>query len=263
MKKWFKLGLYLVIVTGLLCIFDLLIAPLRSTKQAEAPTTTPTIEIHMTVIPAEPTVTDIPTPTPTTHILSPLSPTPAPTLSPTPTNTPTPKPTATPKPTKKPTPTPKKADISKGHAWKPWTSYKVYNIKSSRQYQLQQVAKTDNYGLRVAKDTNGEWRWCIAMAISWAGGQPKDIGRCIDIYMANGAVLKCCLADVKKTEHTQSNGNKYGAKGELMEFIIDKSKVSSKVLNSGDVSNAADIFKGEAVKVVAHQDLFIEGFGGK
>lgn len=213
------------------------------TKEVEV---TRTVEVPVTVI-----IT--PTPEPT------LTPTPTPSPTPSSTPTPTPKPTSTPKP--KPTSTPKPVSKEKyGEAWKPYTRYTVYNIKSSAQYQLQQKATTDSNGLRVVKDPNGEYRYTIAMGIAWAGGHPKDIGKCIDITMENGAVLKCCLGDVKKTEHTKDSGNKYGARGELMEFIVDGSKISERVKNTGDVSNAADIFQGKA-KSVKVLDMYIEGFG--
>ena len=209
------------------------------------------VEKPVTVI-----VTDIPTPT--------LTASPTIYTSPTPTSPPpTPTPTCTPVPTKKPTPKPTKVADSTNHSWKPYTRYTVYNVKSSMQYKLQQIAHTGSLGIRVVKDSAGEERYCVAMAIAWAGGQPKDIGRCIDIHMKNGAVLKCVLSDVKKTEHTAYSGNKYGAKGELVEFIIDQNAVSAKVKNSGDVSNAGPEFVGEASKVVVRDDLYIPGLRDK
>ena len=215
-------------------------------------TPTATIEIHLTILPNDPTptVTDIPSPTPTLTV----SPTPfftvAPTQTPVPTNTPTPKPTKTPTP--KPTATPTPKVVKEDHSYKPLERYTMLTKKTSAQYKLQQVAETNEHGFRMCKDPNGEWRYCVAMGTAWAGGQPKDIGRCIDIYMENGAVLKCCLGDVKSTE-------RYGRKhNDLVEFIVDISKVQAIVKAHGDASYESPDFVGEASKVVAYDDLFIE-----
>ena len=216
-------------------------------------TPTPTIELHLTIIPNEPSPTEpdilTPSPTPTVSPTPFFTVTPSPTFTPVPTSTPTPKPTKspTPKPTKTPTPKVVKED----HSYKPLERYTMLSNKSSAQYKLQQVAKTDEKGFRVCKDPNGEWRYCVAMGTAWAGGHPEDIGRCIDIYMENGAVLKCCLGDVKSTPY-------YGRKhNDLVEFIVDISKVSKDVKAHGNASYAGPEFVGEATKVVAYDDLFV------
>ena len=231
-----------------------------SCKKAEEepdilPTTTPTptIELHLTIIPNDPTPTvpDILSPTPTLTV-SPtpfFTVTPSPTFTPVPTSTPTPKPTKTPTP--KPTKTPTPKVVKEDHSYKPYERYTALTNKSSAQYKLQQVAVTNEQGFRVCKDPNGELRYCVAMGTAWAGGQPEDIGRCIDIYMENGAVLKCCLGDVKRSEY-------YGRKhNDLVEFIVDISKLQENIKKAGDVSVAGPEFVGEAAKVVAYEDLFI------
>lgn len=239
------------------------------------PTEKPTEEIKIVVdedgLPTAvlATPTDVPTSTPTPTV------TPMPTVSPTavikPTNTPNP--TNTPKPTRKPTEKPQKASYGKGtagrytaehngeHKWKPWTNYTSYTMKSSQQYKLQQVATDCINGIRIVKDPEGEMRYCVALGTAWAGGSPSDIGRCVDLRMSNGWVLKCVLADVKKVEHTKNQEGRYGAKrGELVEFIVNKEYLFDNAKKNGDCSYLGAEFNGEVVEVIVY-DLWIKGFG--
>ena len=188
--------------------------------------------------------------------------TPTPTATPRPTSTPKPTqaPTSTPEPTTTPEPTPKQA--GKGHTFKPYTRYTAYNLKNSQQYKLQQIAKTAENGIRVVTDPLGNERYCVALGTAWAGGQPKHIGRCLDVYMENGAVLRCVLADVKRQEDTVDGANLYGkTNNDVLEFIVDGQKISQAVKTTGNVSNAGPEFVGGVAKIVVF-DFWIEGFGG-
>lgn len=174
--------------------------------------------------------------------------------------TPTATPESTPEPTMTTGPTPKQA--GKGHTFKPYTRYTAYDLKSSQQYKLQLIAKTAENGIRVVTDPLGKDRYCVALGTAWAGGQPKHIGRCIDVYMANGAVLHCVLADVKRQEDTVDGANLYGkTNNDVLEFIVDGQKISQAVKTTGNVSNAGPEFVGGVEKIEVF-DLWIEGFGG-
>ena len=189
--------------------------------------------------------------------------TPTPTATPWPTSTPEPtkEPTSTPEPTTTPEPTPKQA--GKGHTFKPYTRYTAYNLTSSQQYKLQKAAWTETRtGIRIVTDPNGVDRYCVALGTAWAGGQPKHIGRCLDVYMENGAVLHCVLADVKRQEDTVDGANLYGkTNNDVLEFIVDGQKISQAVKTTGNVSNAGPEFVGGVERIEVF-DLWIEGFGG-
>lgn len=189
--------------------------------------------------------------------------TPSPTATPWPTSTPKPTqaPTSTPEPTTTPEPTPKQA--GKGHTFKPYTRYTAYNLKSSQQYKLQKAAWTETRtGIRIVTDPNGVDRYCVALGTAWAGGHPKHIGRCLDVYMENGAVLHCVLADVKRQEDTVDGANLYGkTNNDVLEFIVDGQKISQAVKTTGNVSNAGPEFVGGVERIEVF-DLWIEGFGG-
>ena len=200
-------------------------------------------------------ITNTPTPGPTK----------APTVTPTeaPTETPTPEPTATQAPTPTTASSRTQPVEKKNHNFKPYTRYTAYDLKSSQQYKLQKVAWTEKRtGIRIVTDPNGVDRYCVALGTAWAGGQPKHIGRCLDVYMENGAVLHCVLADVKRQEDTVDNANRYGRiNNDILEFIVDGKQISEAVKTTGNVSNAGPEFVG-GVKQIEVFDLWIEGFGG-
>ena len=176
-------------------------------------------------------------------------------------------PTSTPEPTTTPEPTPASSRTQpverKNHNFKPYTRYTAYNLKSSQQYKLQKAAWTETRtGIRIVTDPNGVDRYCVALGTAWAGGQPKHIGRCLDVYMENGAVLHCVLADVKRQEDTVEGANLYGKTyNDVLEFIVDGQKISQAVKTTGNVSNAGPEFVGGVERIEVF-DLWIEGFGG-
>ena len=278
MKKLLQKYEFVIFGAALFLLFLLAMLILIREQEAgrkAAPTVTPTIAPTITPTPTDgidivfvdglptailrtsatqaPTATEKPTPTPTE----------TPSYVPTATGTPIPtkKPTNTPKPTKAPSVTPKTVQKGKagtytvergGHDWKPYARYQAITAKNSQQYKLQKIAKTDKNGLRYVTDADGVKRFCVALGIAWAGGQPEDIGRCLDVVMANGSTLHCVLGDVKKLKHSQDGAGRFGSNGELLEFQVDMEKLPAAVRNSGDVSKLGGAFSGEAVKIIVY-----------
>lgn len=208
----------------------------------------------------EPKPTQLPTQT-TIPTQIPTIPTHCPTSTPSPTPTPTPMPTFTPTPIPTPIPSERK-EVGQGHTFKPYTRHFVYDVKGTAQCKLQSVAYTDERtGIRVVDDPLGEPRYCVALGTYWCGGHPQHIGRCVDVYMANGSVLKCVLADVKRTEDTINAGNRYGAVNhDVLEFIVDGKALPNAVKYYGNVSKAGKEFEGDAAYMIVY-DMWIEGFG--
>lgn len=195
------------------------------------------------------------------------TPTPIPTMTPTsspvPTNTPTPTFTPTPSPSPTPTPIPGvRKEVDQGHKFKPYTRHFVYDVKGTAQCKLQSIAYTDERtGIRVVDDPLGEPRYCVALGTYWCGGHPQHIGRCVDVYMVNGAVLKCVLADVKRQEDTKNRANRYGEiNNDVLEFIVDGKALPDAVKYYGNVSKAGKEFEGDAAYMIVY-DMWIDGFG--
>lgn len=228
----------------------------------EASWQTPDYVRHYDEEPYIATSTSFPVETPTEF------PTEAPTEAPTATNKPMP--TNTPLPTNTPTEEAprasqgivgtKKCEVNGMHSWKPWAWYTAITVVNSPQYRLQQIAKTDEKGIRIVLDPNGEWRYCVALPVYWAGGTSKDIGRCFDLIMENGHTLKCVLGDTKKIEHSLRGEGKYGRKGEIIEVQCDGSKIPDIVRKMGNASYFGEEWMGE-VSEVRVLNFFIKGFG--
>ena len=197
------------------------------------------------------------------------TPTNTPTQAPTDTPTPVPTATNTPAPTNTPTQKPtagtvgvKQAEVNGTHGWKPWAWFTACNDRSMPQWRLQQLAKTDEMGRRIVQDPLGEWRFCVALPVYWAGGTSDDIGRCFDLIMANGATLKCVLGDTKKLENSINGAGKYGkGHNEMVEVQVDGSVLYWEVGQRGDASFFGADWQGDVAEVVV-LDMFIDGFGG-
>lgn len=240
----------------------------RRSGEPATPTAEVTPDTGIAFIDGLPTAVSF-TNTPTVAPTHTATPTQTPTVAPTHTETPK-KPTNTPKPTKTPTPTPKPqngAKYEKGtagtkyaetngkHGWKPWARHTAVTNKQSPQYKLEQVAKTDELGRRIVQDARGEWRFLVALPVYWAGGTFQDVGRLVDIKMANGTVLKCVLADIKKIEHSYKGEGKYGSNGEVIEVICDGSRLIPAVKKSGNASNFGPEWKGDVESVTAYDEF--------
>lgn len=152
--------------------------------------------------------------------------------------------------------------VESGHTFKPYTGYWAYNLRTSQQWKLQQIARTDTRtGIRVVTDPNGTDRFCVALGTFWCGGHPEHIGRCFDAVMANGSVLHCVLADVKRTEDTKNNGNRYGrTNNDILEFIVQEKCFPSCMKGYGDMSRASEELAGDVKEIIVY-DLWVEGFG--
>lgn len=208
---------------------------------------------------ATPTITDEPnTPMPSvTHTQPPTA-----TFTPMPTNTPTstPTPTESPKTASYGEVGTKYCEVNGTHGWKPLAWYTACNDRSAPQWRLQQIAKTDENGVRVVLDPNGEWRYCVALPVYWGGDSSRDIGKCIDIHMANGATLKCVLGDTKRIEKSVNGEGKYGiGHNEIIEIQCDLSRMNPIVPQMGDGSYIGEEWVGD-VESITVLDMYIEGF---
>lgn len=118
-------------------------------------------------------------------------------------------------------------------------SYESYQPLRYSQGRLQQRAYTDKNGLRKVGN-----RYCIAMGSYYT----TRIGCKIDLLMSDGEVVKCILADQKADQHTDSLHQKHRSDGSLVEFVVDKHKLTRKVKLYGDVSKISE-FKRSVEKV--------------
>lgn len=123
-------------------------------------------------------------------------------------------------------------------------SYKSIFSESSKQYKLQKYCYTGDYGIRKYKD-----RFCVALGSAFN----IEIGRYLDLCLANGEVIKCIMADQKSDEHTDSSNIVTVHNGCMSEFIVDNEKLNLNAKKMGDISYCADLWKSRVVKVKVYK----------
>ena len=106
-------------------------------------------------------------------------------------------------------------------------SYTAITNQSSKQYALQQIAKTSHNGIRTVND-----RYCVAMGTFFG----MEIGQYFDLKLQNGTVIKCILGDIKSDIDTDENNITTKYNGCASEFISDVNTIPADVYMAGDVS---------------------------
>ena len=135
-------------------------------------------------------------------------------------------------------------DVPKTNGFKSYMPYTAITNKSSKQYKLQQIASTGEYGIRKV---NG--RWCVAVGTAFNA----DIGTYIDLILEDGFVISCVVSDIKQDIHTESNNMVTRANNCVSEFLIDPKALHKSIKKTGDVSSCNEFWK-ENVRVVVVYD---------
>ena len=118
----------------------------------------------------------------------------------------------------------KKMEVPKHNNFKSYMGYKSITCKSSKQYKLQQKAKTGKFGIRTV-----EGRYLIAMGTYYT----KNVGDKFDIKLSDGTIIKCMIGDIKSDKHTDARRQKQKYDGSIIEFISDPAKMPSNVKRTG------------------------------
>jgi len=125
-----------------------------------------------------------------------------------------------------------------GGEFKCYMDYRAITSTGSPQYQLQQEAYTDEYGLRKVDDF-----YCVAMGSAFG----SEIGARYIITLGNGNQVPVILADQKADRHTTpDNTRDYG--GAVIEFVVDTPALPPTVRQSGSVGSIPE-FAGEVVEI--------------
>lgn len=135
--------------------------------------------------------------------------------------------------------------------FKSYMPYTSITSKSSKQYKLQQIAYTGNYGIRMVDD-----RYCVALGTAFNA----DIGTYFDLILANETVISCVVSDVKSDKHTDSSNMITVASGCLTEFVIDNSALDKNAKRMGDISYCCKEWNSRVEKIrVYDKNVFEEG----
>ena len=122
--------------------------------------------------------------------------------------------------------------------FKTYMDYRKITDKTSKQWNLQQLATTNEKGFRVF---NG--RYLVAVGSYYA----NEVGKELRITLDNGFVFYAMVGDIKMDIHTDANNQYVPINGNIVEFIVDIDKLDPITKKLGDVSNLG--FEGKIVKI--------------
>lgn len=123
---------------------------------------------------------------------------------------------------------------------KSWMGHTLFG-KKTKQYKLQQIAYTGDYGMRMV-----DGRFCIAIG---TGYYNVKIGDYLDLVLANGTVIPVVVADTKANIHTDASNKVTSHNGCAAEFVIDSKALVRSVKRSGDASSACPEWQSTIVKI--------------
>ena len=113
---------------------------------------------------------------------------------------------------------------------KTWMPYTAITSRGSKQYKLQQIAYTGDYGIRMV---NG--RYCVALGSHFG----CEIGQYFDLILANDEVIPCIMGDAKSNKHTDSANIVTISTNCLSEFIVDRQTLNRNAKRDGDISSCS------------------------
>lgn len=118
-------------------------------------------------------------------------------------------------------------DVPNNSGMKSYMDYRTITSVESNQYKLQQIASTDESGIRKVND-----RYCIAVGSYYS----TTIGQYIDVELENGEVIHGILADCKDDKHTDSKNQIHAIDGSVVEFVVDTNSLGAITMKMGDIS---------------------------
>lgn len=121
-------------------------------------------------------------------------------------------------------------DVPSNNTIKSYMDYRTITSKISKQYKLQKIAYTGEYGIRKVG-----YRHCVALGSYYT----TTIGQYVDIELENGNVIYGILADCKADKHTDST-NRMHPDGSVVELIVNTDCLDETAMKMGDLSYVND-----------------------
>lgn len=122
--------------------------------------------------------------------------------------------------------------------FKTYMDFRKITNKSSKQWNLQQLATTNNEGFRVF---NG--KYLVAVGTYYAA----EVGKELRITLDDGSVFYAMVGDIKMDIHTDTNNQYIPKNGNIVEFIVDVEKLDPLTKKLGNISNSG--FEGEIAMI--------------
>ena len=127
--------------------------------------------------------------------------------------------------------------------FKSYMPYTAITSKSSKQYQLQTIAYTGNYGIRMINE-----RYCVAIGT----GFNASVGKYFDLVLENNTVIPCVVADIKADQDTDINNMVTTSNGCLTEFLVDSNTLDKNAKRMGDISYCKKEWKSRVVSIIVY-----------
>lgn len=115
-------------------------------------------------------------------------------------------------------------------SFKAYMDYRTITNKNSEQYKLQELATTDDNGLRTI---NG--KYLVALGTYYSDGCGEEF----DVLLDSGKTIRVITGDIKQDIHTDDKNmmtKVTDTKCNILEFIVDTRMLDEKALRLGDVS---------------------------
>jgi len=132
--------------------------------------------------------------------------------------------------------------------FKSWMDWRSITYRNSRQWRMQQVAYTCDYGFRRV---DGLYMIALGTYFLYHG-----VGDVFDITLSSDITFRAVVGDIKDDRHTDPTNRFHRSDGSVVEFIVDRQVMCRSVLSMGNVSFAG--FPGEVVSIKRLPELFIE-----
>jgi predicted RNase H-like nuclease (RuvC/YqgF family) len=133
----------------------------------------------------------------------------------------------------------KDSETSNRRDFKSYMSYQSITTKSSKQWQLQQIATTNEDGIRCIDDIP-----MVAVGTGWG----LRVGDIAWVTCENGNRFKVMVGDIKSDAHTDAERKTTVANGCRCEFIVDKDKLDPTVRVRGSLATL-DKYSGYVVNI--------------
>lgn len=111
--------------------------------------------------------------------------------------------------------------------FKTYMDYRKITDKTSKQWELQQRAWTEERGFRKI----GE-HFLVAVGTFYA----DEVGKELLIEFEDEQQIKAIVGDIKQDKHTDPTNRYVPVNGNIVEFIVDVEKLDPEVIRRGDVS---------------------------
>lgn len=113
--------------------------------------------------------------------------------------------------------------------FKTYMDYRKIKNKTSKQWNLQQLATTNEKGFRMF---NG--KYLVAVGTYYA----SEVGKELRITLEDGLTFYAMVGDIKMDIHTDANNQYIPINGNIIEFIVDVDKLDPQTRKLGNISNS-------------------------